>query len=70
MSKISAEYKAIMNAKKQMIKDFTDEKIVDAYESEDFLIIITISKSHIIWEHSYFKLSKSWDCNLMIPQNC
>ena len=67
MSKISAEYKEIMSAKKESIKG-RGERIVDAYETKDFLMIITISKEHVIWSYSYFKLSKSWDIRLMIEQ--
>lgn len=67
MSKISAEYKEIMNAKKDSIKR-RGEKIADAYETKDFLMITTISKEHTIWSYSYFKLSKSWNIRLMTEQ--
>ena len=40
MSKISAEYKEIMSAKKESIKG-RSERIVDAYETKDFLMITT-----------------------------
>lgn len=64
MSKISAEYKETMEKEKQMLKSISN-RVVDAYETEDFLVIVAISKNHIVWEHTFFKPSKKWDMKLL-----
>lgn len=64
MSKISAEYKEIMEREKQIIKRM-DKRVVDAYETEDFLVIVSISEHHIVWEHTFFKLNKKWDMRIL-----
>lgn len=64
MSKISEEYKEKMEEKKRIIKKM-GERVVDAYETEYFLEIVSISKNHIVWKHSFFKPIKKWDSNLL-----
>lgn len=68
MSKISAEYKEIMEREKNIIKKMGD-KIVDAYEDNGFLVIVSISKSHIIWQSSYFKRFDLWERKIMVEQD-
>lgn len=68
MSKISAEYKEIMEREKNIIKKMGD-KIVDAYEDNGFLVIVSISKNHIIWQSVYFKRFDLWERKLMVEQD-